>query len=188
MGDVVHTRTRCCRERCRHAQQPLVRCEQLLDAGVIDSQKYAITEQRLETARPPRRSNFAPQRTQRKHRTERYGSCATNGHDRRQGCRLSPDDRSEATHDEDRVNRPWPAIVWFAEDVVEQFVDLIATTFDIPESNKRAGPRRNDHGRPEVEVGSPLVHDCESMRNGSEQPAGVERLPRGRLEVRPREK
>ena len=170
VGDVVHSRPRRCRERCRDAQQPLVRHKQLLDAAVVGSQKRAISKQRLETARPPRRSNPAPQRTQRKHRAEPDRSSTTDSHDRRQRRHLSPDDRSGPTHDKDNVNRPRPAIVRFSEDVVEQFVDLIATTLKIPDSNERARPRRNDHGRPEVDIGLLLVHNCESIRKGSKQP------------------
>ncbi len=183
VGDVVHSRPRCCRKRCRGAQQPLVRRKQLLDAGVVGSQKQAIAEQRSETARPSRRSNSAPQRTHRKHRTQPDRSSTANRHDRRQGRRLPTDDRPEAAHDKDRVNRTRPAIIRFPKDVVEQFVDLVTTTFEVPESNKGARPRRNDHRSPEIDIGLPLVHDCESMRLSSEQPAGAECLPRGRLEV-----
>ena len=183
MGDVVHLRPRCCRKRRRDAQQQSVRCKQLLDAGVVGSLTQAFAEQRSETARPSRRSNSAPQRTHRKHRTQPDRSSTANLHDRRQGHRLHTDDRPEAAHDKDRVNRTRPAIVRFPEDVVEQFVDLVTTTFEVPESNKWARPRRNDHRGPEIDLGLPLVHDCEFMRRLSEQPAGAECLSCGRLEV-----
>jgi hypothetical protein len=150
---------------------------------VVGAQKQAIAEQRLETARPSRRCHPAPQRTQRKHGTEPDRSNTTDGYDRRQRRRLSSDDRPYATHDKDSVDRPGPAIVRFSEDVVEHFVELIATTLEVPESNNWSRPRRNDHGRPEVDIGLPLVHACESMRMSSQQPADVECLPRGRLDV-----
>jgi hypothetical protein len=112
----------------------------------------------------------SPQRTQREYGTEPDCSSTTHGHDRRQGRRLCTDDRRDTAHHEDRVDRPRPAIVGFSEDVVEQFVELIATALEVLESNQRARPRRNDHRRLEVDIGLPLLHVRECIRISSEQP------------------
>lgn len=148
------------------------------EARVVGSQQNTVTEQRSETACPARRPESAPQRTQRKHRPERHGSCATERHDRRQGRRLTPDDRSHAAHDEDGICRTRPMIVRLPEDVVEHVLELVATTLDILEPNQRSWPSGNDHGHPEVDIGLSLVHEHESMRIDSGQLVGAKALLR----------
>lgn len=124
----------------------------MLDAWVIGSQKYAVTEQRLDTARPSSRSTFVPKRPQREHRAERQRGRATNGHDRRQGLGQSSDDHPAATENEHCVNHPRPAVVRLPENIVDQLIKLIATTPEFPKRNKRARPRGYDHSRPEVNI------------------------------------
>jgi hypothetical protein len=91
---------------------------------------------------------------------------------------LTPDDRSEATQDEDRISWTRPTIVRRPEEVVEQFLDFIATTLEVPEPHERARPNGNDHGHPEVDIGLSLVHDRESRRISSGQLVGAKALLR----------
>jgi hypothetical protein len=179
VSDIVDSCLRCCGKRFCNAQQMSVRRNQLLDGGMVGPQEQAIAEKRPKTARPPRRSNSPPERSQRKHDTEPDRRSTTNGHRCRQGRRLPTDDRPKATHDKDRVDRPRPSVVCFSKNIVDQFVEVIATTLEVPESNKRTRPRRNNQGRSQVVSWSPFVHKCESMPTSSNQIAGPKRLANG---------
>jgi hypothetical protein len=105
-----------------------------------------------------------PEGPNRKHRAEHYRSRTTNRHNCRQRRRLPRRDCSQAAQHEYSIDQTRTAFVRLTEDGVQQLVEFVTTLIKIAESYKRTRPRRNDHCRTKVEIGSRLTHTSESMR------------------------